>query len=104
MTPEFRIDQTVRVLHRPRDGGGDGHVRTPAYLRGRTGRIIDIAGSFPDPAVLARGGLGLPYRTLYRVAFRSDALWSGQDHAPADEVVADLYEHWLVPQEVTDAT
>jgi nitrile hydratase len=104
MKPAFRIDQRVRVLPKPREGDDRGHVRTPAYLRGRTGRVLGVEGSFPDPAALARGDLGLPYRMLYRVAFHARALWPEGGNAARDEVVADIYEHWLAAAEGTDAT
>lgn len=102
MKPAFRPEQTVRVLDRPRDGGGGGHVRTPAYLRGHPGRILTVEGSYPDPTALARGELGLPYRMLYRVAFRAEHLWPGYDGPPDDEILADLYEHWLEALEESD--
>lgn len=90
--------QPVRVERRVEQG----HVRTPGYLRGRQGRILEVVGAFPDPNVLARGGLGLPYRMLYRVAFCARDVWPDYSGADQDEIVADLYEHHLQVSEDTD--
>jgi nitrile hydratase subunit beta len=63
------------------------HCRTPFYLRGREGEVLSFAGRFHDPEKLAYHKPGLPERALYRVRFAHAA--------SADEIVADLYEHWL---------
>lgn len=94
MIPAFGPGQAVRVLDLP----SPGHVRTPRYLRGMAGRVLEVAGPYPDPAMLALGDLGLPYRMLYRVVFRSAELWPGYGGPAHDELVADLYEHWLEPE------
>jgi nitrile hydratase len=81
----------VRSIHPP------GHVRTPHYLRGRQGVVEGIAGHYANPEELAYGRGGLPRRALYRVRFAQTALWPDYAGAPADTLVADLYEHWLEP-------
>ncbi|MSP89254.1 MAG: nitrile hydratase subunit beta [Alphaproteobacteria bacterium] len=95
MTPAFALGDNVVIS--PRDQPG--HVRTPCYLRGRRGRIIQVCGAFPDPELLAQGTLGIPYRVLYRVAFALYAVWPDYAGAPSDDLIADLYEHWLESEE-----
>jgi nitrile hydratase len=89
----FAIGQPVRVrrAHPP------GHVRTPYFVRGKTGVVESIAGHYANPEELAYGRDGQPRRALYRVRFRQPELWP--DYAgPADDcAVVDLYEHWLEP-------
>ena len=97
MTPRYAVGDAIRVGDRREPG----HVRTPGYLMGREGRILRICGAFPDPGRLAEGGLGLPYRMLYRVAFRQRDLWPDYGGPDADDLVTDLYEHWLEPRDRT---
>ena len=78
----FAVGDAVRVSPRLHEG----HHRTPAYLKGRQGRIERAHGSFPNPETLAYGGDGLPERELYLVRFDLDG---------ADHVLADLFDHWL---------
>lgn len=89
--PRYRPGDPVRV----RDERPRGHVRTPRYVRGRTGRVMRVHGAFRDPSSLAHGGDGLPRRPLYEVAFRGVDLWRAYAGAPADAVHVDIYEHWL---------
>ncbi len=72
-----------------------GHVRTPSYLRGRSGRVDRILGEFRDPEDLAYGGDGLPEKPLYRVAFEQRELWPDYGGASGDLLYADIYEDWL---------
>lgn len=99
MTPEYSPSQRVRVVQRR----SVGHIRTPRYLKGRCGRILDVAGAYPDPANLAESGLGLPYRMLYRVVFDMKDVWDDYAGDPSDELVADIYDVWLEPMEKSDA-
>jgi nitrile hydratase subunit beta len=91
MSDAFGIGQAVRVraIYPP------GHVRTPHYLRGRSGVVESIAGHFANPEELAYGRDGLPKRALYRVRFRQAELWPDYAGPAADTAVVDLYEHWL---------
>lgn len=98
MIAALQPEQQVRVADRHEQG----HVRTPGYLRGRRGRILEVVGAFPDPTMLARGELGLPYRMLYRVAFCAGDIWQDYAGPSGDEIIADLYEHWLEASEDDD--
>ena len=72
-----------------------GHVRTPYFLRGKTGSIESLAGEFPNPEELAYGRTGLPRRALYHVVFRQSDLWPDYAGSGKDTLIADLFEHWL---------
>jgi nitrile hydratase subunit beta len=83
---------TVRVFE------GPGHVRTPAYVRGKPGWIERVHGEFRNPESLAYGGDGLPRTALYMVGFRQSDLWYERHRESAgDKLYVDLYEHWLEP-------
>ena len=84
-------------LVRVSDRASLGHCRTPVYLRGRTGTVVEIAGRFKDPERLAYHKPGMPLQTLYRVRFLQRDLWPGYDGQANDEIEADLFEHWLEP-------
>ncbi|WP_370816270.1 SH3-like domain-containing protein [Jannaschia formosa] len=72
-----------------------GHVRTPFYLRGKTGAVERVLGPFGNPEQLAYGHAAerLP---LYRVRFRMDEVWPDAPN-PADTIDAEIYAHWLEP-------
>ena len=72
-----------------------GHVRTPAYLRGRTGVVERVLGPFPDPERLAYRQPA-PRVPLYRVRFRMADLWAAPE-ATGDVLEAEIYAHWLEP-------
>lgn len=95
---KFRPGDRVRV--QTRDAAG--HVRTPAYVRGKQGWIERVQGEFRNPESLAYGGDGLPRQPLYMVGFRQSDLWRERyAESPDDRLYVDVYEHWLeeVPHE-----
>ncbi len=83
----------VRMEDRP------GHIRTPWYVRGKSGWIERIHGEFLNPESLAYGRDGLPKRTLYLVAFNQGDVWGESIESTGfkDKVLVDIYEHWLDP-------
>ena len=85
---------TVRVRDDWPEAHGPAHIRTPHYLRGREGKIVRHLGSFPNPEDLAFARPA-ERRHLYHVAFSQDAVWR-EPHA-GDELLVELYEHWLEP-------
>lgn len=91
LSPAFEAGAPVRV----RIAYPPGHVRTPFYIRGRSGVVESIAGEFADPEELAYGRDGLPKRALYRVRFRQVDLWPDYSGPEADTIVVDVFEHWL---------
>ena len=80
-----------------RTGSPLGHIRTPAYIQGKTGLVSTVYGQFPDPESLAHGGSGLPEQTLYRVEFDQAHVWDGYQGSPSDKLWIDIYERWLEP-------
>ncbi|MEM0923318.1 MAG: SH3-like domain-containing protein [Pseudomonadota bacterium] len=84
--PRFRPGEVIRVKRGP----SPGHIRTPWYLRGKTGRIERICGAFGNPEELAYRRPG-GETVLYRVRFSMVELWG----EGADTLDAEIYEHWL---------
>lgn len=74
-----------------------GHVRTPPYIRGKTGVILGCHGDFRNPETLAYGGEGLPRVPLYAVGFEARHVAGNDSLSPRDRVVVDIFEHWLEP-------
>jgi Nitrile hydratase beta subunit, C-terminal len=87
----FEAGDRVRV----RPSSKPGHVRTPEYLKGKTGRIASVLGEFRNPEDLAYGLSGRPERPLYKVGFRQADLWGDYEGSADDYLYADVYEHWL---------
>jgi len=79
-----------------------GHVRTPAYLRGKRGTIERTLGPFNNPEQLA-------YRqpadklSVYRVRFTMAELWGFDAENPDDTLDAEIFAHWLTLLETPDA-
>ena len=90
-TPAFRSGDRVRVL----DVHPPGHIRTPYYIRGKTGVIERFVGHFRNPEERAYGRSGEPLRALYRVRFVQSQVWDRYGGAACDTVDIDIYEHWL---------
>ncbi len=95
--PRYEPGDRVRVL----SGERPGHVRTPGYVRGKTGRVESVLGEFRNPESLAYGDSGLPQRPLYKVSFRQPDLWEGYSGPAEDELCMDIYEQWLEREEET---
>lgn len=91
MTPRYTTGARVRVADRDQPG----HVRTPHYIRGRTGEVALVVGAFRNPEELAVGASGLPERVLYRVRFRQRDVWPSYPGPAADSLDVEIYEHWL---------
>jgi hypothetical protein len=88
----FSRGDRVRVIALDKPG----HVRTPAYVRGKQGWIERIQGEFRNPESLAYGRDGLPREPLYMVGFRQPDLWHERYAEKADDnLYVDIYEHWL---------
>lgn len=74
-----------------------GHVRTPFYVRGLTGTIERLCGTFPNPEELAQMRDGLPEQPLYRVRFRQKDVWPDYRGSAKDVVEVEIFQHWLEP-------
>ena len=73
-----------------------GHTRLPAYLAGKTGRILMQHGSHILPDSHAHGQGEAP-EPLYTVVFDAADLW-GQPERAGDEITADLWHSYLAPE------
>lgn len=51
-----------------------GHIRMPAYIRGKTGTVVSESPAYPFPDAHAHG-VGAQDEPTYDVAFRSETLW-----------------------------
>ncbi len=89
----FGAGDTVRV----RRAFPPGHVRTPYYIRGKSGVVERLCGAFGNPEELAFGRDGLPAQPLYRVRFEQATIWPDYGGQVGDTVDVELYEHWLEP-------
>jgi hypothetical protein len=78
----YAVGERVRISPREHEG----HHRTPAYGKGRTGMVERLHGSFLNPETRAYGEDGYPEQQLYLVAL---------DSGTQDRVLLDVFEHWL---------
>lgn len=83
-------------LVRVRDDMPPGHVRTPAYLRGKRGEIERTLGPFGNPEQKAYRHKGDPL-PLHRVRFTMAEVWGADAETPTDTLEAEIYAHWLEP-------
>jgi nitrile hydratase subunit beta len=94
MTSMFKAGDKVRVD----DRAIAGHCRSPWYLRGQTGVIAEVLGTFRDPERLAYHRPGLPQQVLYKVRFKQTALWPAYKGPAKDQLEADIAENWLMAE------
>jgi len=87
----FRPGDTVTV----RTGNPPGHLRTPYYIRGKSGVVERVCGEFRNPEELAYGRSGEPKRVLYRVRFAQPHVWPDYAGPKSDTIDIEIYEHWL---------
>lgn len=71
-----------------------GHIRTPYYLRGKTGTIERSLGAFGNPEEQAYGRIG-GKKHLHRVRFSMGEVWGDAAENPDDTLDAEIYDHWL---------
>ena len=83
-----------RTFMRVRADMPPGHVRTPAYLRGKTGWVERTLGPFHNPEELAYRHSGQPL-PLIRVRFTMAEVWGPEAERPDDTIDAEIYAHWL---------
>ena len=87
----FASGDRVRV----REACAPGHIRTPAYIRGRAGKVVAVLGRYPNPEELAFHRPGLPAPMLYRVRFAQHDVWPDYAGPAGDTVDVEIYKHWL---------
>ncbi len=89
--PQFRAGDVIEV----KDVWPDHHTRTPAYVRGHRGTVVEVLHRFPNPEECAYGKDGRPDIWLYTVAFEPEELWGSYRGPSQDTVQMDLYGHWM---------
>ena len=72
-----------------------GHVRTPFYIRGHSGVVERLCGSFGNPEELAQQRSGEPRQPLYRVRFKQKEVWPDYKGAEEDVLEVEIFQHWL---------
>jgi len=95
----YALGEKVRIV----DLGKPGHVRTPAYIRGKVGTIDHDCGDFENPEERAYGRVGRPRIPLYRVRVMQKDIWPAYQGPGADSLVLEIYDHWLAPADVSEA-
>jgi nitrile hydratase len=93
MTARFIPGDRVRV----RTAFPPGHVRTPFYVRGKSGVVERVLGVYRNPEELAYGRQGEPALPLYRVRFLQCHVWPDYTGGPDDTLDVEIYQHWLEP-------
>jgi nitrile hydratase subunit beta len=88
----FAAGETVRVKDEWPELAGPVHIRTPWYVRGLEGEVVRWLGNFPNPEDLAFARPA-ERRPLYHVRFRKGAIWP--EAKADDELLIEIYEHWL---------
>ena len=81
----------VRVRDAWPERDGPAHVRTPHYLRGRTGTVLRCLGAFPNPDDIAFNRPA-PLLPLYHVRFSFEEVWGD---AGVDQLLVEIYGPWL---------
>jgi nitrile hydratase len=88
--PPFEVGDRVVV----RDEYVAGHIRMPAYVRGKEGVIRHrTTEKWPFPDAIGHGDLSAAHQPTYHVEFRVKDLWG--DAADDGFVVVDLFESYL---------
>ena len=96
MRPQFTIGDKVKIRH----ASPPGHVRTPYFIRGKTGEIIRIIGEYANPEELAYGRDGKPFQPIYSVKFLQNNLWSNYLGHSKDSAIVEVMENWLEKQDL----
>lgn len=91
MKQRFRSGDRVVVL----DLQKSGHIRTPHYIRGRSGVVVDCVGTFLNPEDLSVGKVSGPVVPLYRIDFEMSELWPDYTGPISDRLYIEVYDHWL---------
>jgi nitrile hydratase len=88
----FAPGDMVRVRDDWPEARGRAHIRTPHYVRGRSGVVHCYLGAFPNPEDLAFGRAACVLE-LYHVRFDLPALWG--EAREGDDLLVELFAPWL---------
>ena len=84
--------QRVRVRDDWPEARGPCHIRTPHYVRGRCGTVVQHLGDFPNPEDLAFDRPAGRH-ALYHVRFAPHEIW--HEARAEDDVLVEVFAHWL---------
>ena len=87
----FKSGERVRVMK----AYPLGHIRTPFYIRGHSGVIERLCGTFGNPEELAQQRSGEPKQPLYRVRFAQADVWPEYRGKAEDVLEIEIFQHWL---------
>jgi nitrile hydratase len=93
VAPRLKPGDRVRIDTRP----AQGHCRTPFYLRGKEGEVVEVLGCYRDPERMAYHRAGYPGLHLYKVRFLQTHVWPAYTGPATDHLEADIFENWLEP-------
>jgi hypothetical protein len=93
VTPRFSAGTRVLVKNDWPEERGPCHIRTPHYLRGRSGQVERVLGAFRNPEDLAFARPA-ETRVLYHVLFDQPGIFPTDGHTP-DKLLVEVFEHWL---------
>lgn len=85
------VGATVRVRDAWPELDGPVHIRTPHYLRGRTGTVLRHLGDFANPEDIAFNRPA-PLLPLFHVGFGLADLWGREG---GDTLLVEIYGPWL---------
>lgn len=91
--PQYNVGDLVQVSSQTKPG----HVRTPVYLLGKQGKIVDFRGMYLNPEDIAHFKATVFRLPLYLVEFDLSEVW-GQtcpQRSIGDKTRVEIYEPWL---------
>jgi Nitrile hydratase beta subunit, C-terminal len=74
-----------------------GGNRTPHYIRGKTGVVEELRGSFTDPENLTTDRARPSPQPLYRMRLSASGVWPESPGTPGDSLAVEISEDWLEP-------
>ncbi|MEL7050249.1 MAG: SH3-like domain-containing protein [Cyanobacteria bacterium J06588_5] len=93
--PKYSSGDAVQVAPHSKPG----HIRVPAYLLGKRGKVVSFQDMFSNPEDVAHLKSTVVRLPLYLVEFEMTEVWG--DRCPRkslkDKVKAEIYESWLSP-------
>ena len=92
LEPKYKSLDKVKIDDRI----SEGHCRTPAYIRGKSGIIERYCGNFPNPEHIAHQLPNPALVPLYRCRFYQKDIWPNYSGEESDTLELEIYEHWMV--------
>lgn len=91
--PKYSFGDSVQVSSQAKPG----HIRVPAYLFGKSGKIVGFQGMFSNPEAVAHLRANVVRLPLYLVEFEMMEVWGDRctQRSRKDTIRAEIYEPWL---------